>query len=119
MRIYPTTTFTYPYLDEHEQIHYLSYHVVSFHEFLHDQNIDPFYIEYAAIITAQETVDLDRNALEYAYIGYLDDPKDLTLLFLRDTSRESWIFHIQDIKLNYKANIPNWRDEDRCLNTYF
>lgn len=112
MRIYPTTTFTYQYLDEKDQIQHLNFHVVSFREYLHDQNIDPFYIEQASIITIQKVIELNKEVLEYAYLGYLDNPKDLVLLFPRDVSRQSWIFNIQDIQLKYKSNIPNWGDEE-------
>ena len=112
MRIYPTTTFTYQYLDDNNQILSLNYHVVSFHEYLHDQDIDLFYIEKASVISLQKTIELDKAALVYAYLGYLDDPKELTLLFPRDPSKASWIFNVQDIRLSYKSNIPNWGDED-------
>ena len=112
MRIYPTTTFNYQYLDENNQIQNLNYHVVSFHEYLYDQDIDLFYIENASIISVQQTIELDKAALEYAYLGYLDNPKELTLLFPRDPSKASWIFNVQDIRFNYKSNIPNWGDED-------
>ncbi len=112
MRIYPTTTFTYQCLDENNQILSLNYHVVSFHEYLHDQDIDLFYIEKASVISLQKTIELDKAALEYAYLGYLNDPKELTLLFPRDPSKVSWIFNVQDIRLSYKSNIPNWGDDD-------
>ncbi len=111
MRIYPTTIYHHHYLDEDQTIQTLSYQVVGFNEYLYDQNIDPFYIEKVTIITPTQEIELSKKTLEYAYLGYLDNPKDIALIFPRDKTCTQWLFEVQDIKLTHKTNIPMWGDE--------
>lgn len=107
IRIYPTTQWTY-----HNQNQTFHYHVVSFYEYLHDQNIDPFFIDQVIIVCQNDTVIFNKETLKHAYLGYLADPKVITLIFPKDSLGESWLFNITDVQLKYRSNIPNWGDEE-------
>lgn len=104
IRIYPTTTFT-----SRDQE---TYQVVSFIEYLTDLSMEPYFIENIKIITETNEHILPMKTMQQAYLGYPNHVKDLTLIFRKDSTKQSWINGIVDIQCIKKEGIPHWGDEE-------
>lgn len=112
IRIYPTTTFSFQKINEQNDVEQSIYHVVTLTEYLHDQDIELFYVKEIAISNDHHTITVDPKEASTIYLGYIDNPRDLTLIFRKDNTGESWLSSIKEVNVSYKDNLPNWEDDD-------